>query len=131
MRRGFACLKYLPAVLCGLLVVAWALSAFESIQVTLVGGKWLQLRSGSLWFGDGHWGENFEVTFFQTDSAFNPLGVFVFGRSAKGARIVAVPLVIIISIIAIPVLCVSFRFPLWSYFAWTALVAAELAYYLR
>jgi hypothetical protein len=24
-----------------------------------------------------------------------------------------------------------FRFPLWSYFAWTALVAAELAYYLR
>ena len=24
-----------------------------------------------------------------------------------------------------------FRFPLWSYFAWTALIAAELAYYLR
>jgi hypothetical protein len=24
-----------------------------------------------------------------------------------------------------------FRFPLWSYFAWTALLAAELAYYLR
>jgi hypothetical protein len=24
-----------------------------------------------------------------------------------------------------------FRFPLWSYFAWTALVAVELAYYLR
>jgi hypothetical protein len=24
-----------------------------------------------------------------------------------------------------------FRFPLWSYFAWTALVAAELTYYLR
>jgi hypothetical protein len=24
-----------------------------------------------------------------------------------------------------------FRFPLWSYFVWTALVAAELAYYLR
>jgi hypothetical protein len=26
---------------------------------------------------------------------------------------------------------VNFRFPLWSYFAWTALLAAELAYYLR
>jgi hypothetical protein len=25
----------------------------------------------------------------------------------------------------------GFRFPLWSYFAYTALVAAELAYYLR
>jgi hypothetical protein len=24
-----------------------------------------------------------------------------------------------------------FRFPLWSYFAWTALLTAELAYYLR
>ena len=24
-----------------------------------------------------------------------------------------------------------FRFPLWSYFVWTALIAAELAYYLR
>jgi hypothetical protein len=24
-----------------------------------------------------------------------------------------------------------FRFPLWSYFAWTALAAAEFAYYLR
>jgi hypothetical protein len=24
-----------------------------------------------------------------------------------------------------------FRFPLWSYFAYTALLAAELAYYLR
>jgi hypothetical protein len=27
--------------------------------------------------------------------------------------------------------CTRFRFPLWSYFAWTALLAAELAYYLR
>jgi hypothetical protein len=25
---------------------------------------------------------------------------------------------------------VRFRFPLWSYFAWTALIAIELAYYL-
>jgi hypothetical protein len=28
-------------------------------------------------------------------------------------------------------LLTRFRFPLWSYFVWTALVAAELGYYLR
>lgn len=43
------------------------------------------------------------------------------------------PIPVLLTLVSpIAVGCLTrFRFPLWSYFAWTALVAAELAYYLR
>jgi hypothetical protein len=43
------------------------------------------------------------------------------------------PIPMLLSLL-LPVACgafTRFRFPLWSYFAWTALVAAEVAFYLR
>jgi hypothetical protein len=42
-----------------------------------------------------------------------------------------IPIVTLLTVL-VPLSVTPFkRFPLWSYFAWTALVAAELAYYLR
>jgi hypothetical protein len=44
-----------------------------------------------------------------------------------------VPLVVLLTLVATTAAAQHwrFRFPLWSCFAYTALIAAELAYYLR
>src|SRR4051812_24895418 len=102
MSRALTILKYVPAVLCGLLVVAWAVSVFASLQLSLVNGRWLQVRSGSCWFGAGHLGQNWEVIFFSTDRAFSPLGNFCFGATPKGMKVIAIPLAIMTTFLLLP-----------------------------
>jgi hypothetical protein len=150
MRRALASLKYVPAVLCGLLVVAWPVSWFVAAGV-------------SYRFGNGQvnleiWGSHLDYVYNRTKQpqtrlsaewtkplldrryllghlthvATPPHNQFVGGR-VYFRRGIFLPLPLLITVL-LPLSIAPFtrfRFPLWSYFAWTALLAAELAYYLR
>ena len=145
MRRALAILKYVPAVLCGLVTAVWIASWFgwydvypaENTVITVKYGgvelhryrdytnnAWAEPRGRNVgllsmgWLGDfdyatreQHVGRNqwcSEHHFRMPIPVFFPV------------------------LLPVAVGCFTrFRFPLWSYFAWTALVAAELAYYLR
>lgn len=139
MRRALAILKWFPAALCGLLVVAWVVStSFATIMfVNHIGGVTeLQLDGGTL--GLKHYYPGFEGEFVFGAGDPRPdtmMGVLAFGTDATFAPCVYafVPVAVVITLLLpFAVGCLSrFRFPLWSYFTWTTLVAAELAFYLR
>jgi hypothetical protein len=153
MRRAFAILKYVPAVLCGLLVVAWVVSLFFSIStcVSLPAGRESALASWEVRRGD----INFQFVAGRIEDSYidlrwlgeadledSWLGRLEAGRAtypalqrptAIRASWLYLPIGVLLTLLlplAIGIIC-GFRFPLWSYFAWTALIAAELAYYLR
>jgi hypothetical protein len=144
-RRTLAILKYLPAVLCGLLMVAWVVSLF--IAPCLMwpwyshddnGGLFFMIDRGTLAvMHDPEVRIPFNLTTYNNGSvlikAELPFGSLGAIKLAWGIREYYVPLSILVTLFAVPAWgCLnSFRFPLWSYFVWTALVAAELAYYLR
>jgi hypothetical protein len=74
----------------------------------------------------------------EQDSRYEPIGKLqiVIGDESNlgvGSMYVLFPSPLAVTLLgfAAIVAFLRFRFPLWSYFAWTALVAAELAYYLR
>jgi hypothetical protein len=138
MRRAFAILKYLPAALCGLLVVAWVVSLNITcgFEPTHNGGFGALIANANLVLlranqdGDPVWIRN-EEQYFQSSW----LGSYMLGRSVwfPPVDIVELPIPALLTVL-FPLAIgpfTRFRFPLWSYFAWTALVAAELAYYLR
>jgi hypothetical protein len=140
MRRALAILKYLPAVLCGLLVVAWVVSLSESFGITLPasepGGSWIVgFSCGSikhcLVFGE----RAFQFERYRNDVVIpSASGLGTFGQSIPWvAHETSCPISFVLTLLLPFSLApfIHFRFPLWSYFAWTALVAAELAYYLR
>jgi len=137
-------LKYTPVAVLGLLVVAWVVSWFCAF---IVGGVFGQRYVGVL-FGDG-------VLAVSTFVDVNSLMGFSCSASPRlpvlrsltgnlmihfdGPAIahqfvhVEVPIVLLISLgmpLAIGPL-VAFRFRLWHFLAYTALLAVELAYYLR
>ena len=127
-------LKYAPAVVMGLLAVAWFLTQ----------GGWLEFCSGkfviALQHGSitGYWQESDRIIFFRDfrkewwlDDA-PKLGRIrtADGLSATGYWFPIPLLCTIILPFAIGPF-ISFRFRLWHYFAYTALVAVELTYYLR
>jgi hypothetical protein len=147
MRRALAILKYVPAVLCGLLVVAWFAGGFVELgfaftcprpwssrfnRVVVIGGgsiQWDYRDRSEGFFMDElgqldkrdallRFGGRFEFHQYQGDS-------YPYDASIPISWIVTGLLPLSVGILN------RFRFPLWSYFAWTALVAAELAYYLR
>jgi hypothetical protein len=138
MHRTIAILKYVPTLLCGLLVVAWVMSTYIIFAVVFPGrdgGAWpLGCFAGSVKLCySGSLEPQFQFMTFKNESDESWFGSF---------RRQVVPSVDYEISFPIPVLLVllaplafgaftSFRFPLWSYFAYTALVAAELAYYLR
>jgi hypothetical protein len=138
MHRAFAILKYLPAVLCGLLVVAWVVSLFVEIGVIVRLPDWNEQPSRAtiiLFYPHAEF-------YFRRDEVARDTRSTCFVRPAtkniwslrKYWQIgVAVPIPFAVTILlpfsVAPL--TRFRFPLWSYFVWTALVAAELAYYLR
>lgn len=137
-------LKYVPAMLCGLLVVAWVASVGHEASI-----NWhraartycVGLSRGNLYFESvaGWYRKWFDVRQIPAESAG--------GNSIVGQlQLVtekAYPEIddwwctspILLSLtICLPfaiAFAAHFRFPLWSYFAWIALIAAELAYYMR
>jgi len=127
-------LKYTPAVALGLLVVAWVLTQGGWMQ--FVSGKFvIALQHGSI---TGYWQESDRITFF-----WETRMEWWFHDAPKlGHLKTASPHGSTGSWFPIPLLCtiilpfaigpfISFRFCLWHYFAYIALVAVELAYYLR
>jgi hypothetical protein len=144
MRRVLAILKYVPAVLCGLLAVAWVVSLFHLCGVEVYRGKnevKLFLDDGTLVCDYNNVGVDYwhiglinQRTRRKTVvgvADYAPWGhiteAWVYGMRAS----VPLPLVLTLLFPFARGSFTRFRFPLWSYFAWTALVAAELAYYLR
>jgi hypothetical protein len=151
MRRAFAILKYVRAVLCGLLVVAWVGSCWcrFGIEVTLPLGNrranaFLICHCGAVFHSfnaacQGDCGNKFFVNASPPEFAPYYLGEFSYDllweddEYLRDLALLYIPIAWYLSaLMPIAVGCLThFRFPLWSYFVWTALVAAELAYYLR
>jgi hypothetical protein len=142
MRRALAILKHIPAVLCGLLVVAWVVSGKWSFGVNFpdASGREICSSAGGGSVGVGYiqqqtnkwfWSEKYRSP-RHPDPPFNGSLVLNDNGSVRFAFLTC-PIPFALTV-AIPLAAASlsrFRFPLWSYFAWTALLAAELAYYLR
>jgi hypothetical protein len=141
MRRVLATLKYLPALLCGLLVVAWVVSAYYAMAIghrnlgliAIVAGtasvRWLPNASLAPRFFVIRGPITSEDLICRKNGCLGEYELFWH----NGDIIIGVPMAVIISLL-LPLAVgpfTHFRFPLWSYFAYTALVAAELAYYLR
>jgi hypothetical protein len=141
MSRALGILKYVPAVLCGLLGVGWVVSAAGGVTARFDPDLDTMLATGLS--DDCFW------ILYRRPHAFPFwLNGYSFQKPRK-LRLecsdkedlkhrrdwfyVSVPIPgILIALSPISIGCLTrFRFPLWSYFAWTALVAAELAYYLR
>jgi hypothetical protein len=127
-------LKYTPAVVLGLLVVAWVVT--QGGWIEFVSGKFVMaLQHGSI---TGYWQESDRMYVFgdfRTEWWFNDGPRLGHLRTADALGSTG-------SWFPIPLLCtlilplaigpfLSFRLRLWHYFAYTALLAIELAYYLR
>jgi hypothetical protein len=137
MPRALAILKYIPAVLCGLLVVAWVVSCIFEV------GPLARLPAGPhrLVLGVDHGSVDCSLVFAPLSkwsfvlfpSLFRrPLGLLRFFAEEDGyCLLLPIPMLLTLGTPLVVGPFNRFRFPLWSYFAWTALVAAELAYYLR
>jgi hypothetical protein len=134
MRIALRILKYTPAVVLGLLVVAWIFTQ----------GGWMQFCSGkfviALQHGSitGYWQESDRVSFlwdFRQESWFADGPQFGQLRSADplGATGSWFPIPLLGTLI-LPLAIgpfIRFRFRLWHYFAFLTILAVELAYYLR
>ena len=151
MSSSFTIAKYVPAALCGLLVMVWLTSVFSSFGVIY---RWP--RSGN---GPGRGAVTISlgtiVLWYHTDSTSPPqaaafpnsrgeilslrcLGAVKFydirhrdGLARSTSLWLPIP-VLLTFLLPVAIGCLNrFRFSLWSWFVWTALVAAELAYYLH
>jgi hypothetical protein len=151
MRRALAILKWVPAVVCGLLVVAWVGSLFIYFRVSTP-RHMLICDFSTLNYGTFPANGNFLDAELRPHEASDYDSYFYFaGRERRRyyltghmsfnvtyyndlpARYYHCPIPFALSLL-IPFAIAPFtrfRFPLWSYFAWTALIALELAYYLR
>jgi hypothetical protein len=133
MHRALALLNYIPAVLCGLLVVAWVVTLSQE-QETMLGNCHVALASGSLEVAYAEIAPGFAIWLLRSPDNHHGhrLGRLTW-RQGPSWHYLSVPIPILLAFcLPVAVGCLTrFRFPLWSYFAWTALVAAELAYYLR
>jgi hypothetical protein len=137
MPRARAILKYIPALLCGLLVVVWVVNLYGTFGVTLPSSTnerlgasfhfsdftvWKSTNQKNAWFWSPHNEDQ------HNEATEKWLGQLTWEKSDSE---VSIPIALLITVFLPVALGCLFRFPLWSYFAWTALVAAELAYYLR
>ena len=137
MRRALAILKYVPAVLCGLLVVAWVVSIFvpREAGVYVAECDWrVVVANGTVGYHrsrDPFLGPGWDATYVRKHYGLHPRG-FTWLRNEYDTDCVCPIAVMITATLPLAIAPFTrFRFPLWSYFAWTALVAAELAYYLK
>jgi hypothetical protein len=138
-------LKYMPAVVLGLLVVAWAVSWFGIVTVQWkLGLSEVQTRSGagSVWCSYAPCGTGFKPSYTVHVYAYEDIDErMVLGRfgvlfdSSRGLESGggSVPYLILLPVVLPFVVgsITAYRFRLWHYLAYTTLVAVELAYYLR
>jgi hypothetical protein len=133
MRRACAILKYLPAVLCVLLVVAWVVSPIQRLGL-MMGQTAFDFNEGSIRIWHNRFGPpRYFDPLVNVTQERSLVGHFEYSRLETYFVGTACPIAFVLTILAPCAVgpFTRFRFPLWSYFAWTALVAAELAYYLR
>jgi hypothetical protein len=150
MPRALAILRYIPAVLCGLLLVAWGVSFARGLSVgfpTAKGQGSIGIENACLtvrhtehvdvWIGilltpmEQGWSLNAQPPTRLTRTQ-DVWGSFHFDQNENYFRLqVPIPGLIALSLPLALGPFTRFRFPLWSYFAWTALIATALAYYLR
>ncbi len=135
-------LKYTPAVVLGLLVVAWLWTMFGLCAFQ----KDINGNTATAWLSEGNVGvgmrpgkpraEGLRIGFYPTPhwkiargsigpATENPAHAWSLGGRVPIAFFVTALLPLAIGPF------ISFRFRLWHYLAYTALVALELAYYLR
>jgi hypothetical protein len=170
MYRSLAIVKYVPAVMCALLVVAWSVSAFapfclmvdtpdfmgDGVSIALVSqGNMFLFHEHTSQFRPCFPDDTFVLYDYHTEfgvgiAQANVTDVrsrFAFVGPASEVRAtnlypifsysddtyIACPIPMVATLLLpLAVGCLTrFRFPLWSYFVWTSLVAAELAYYLQ
>jgi hypothetical protein len=138
-------IRYVPAVLFALLVVAWVFSVYGKYGVLMRGGSGHADRSRLLIgsnFGSiivsyhPSWPEKPHAAIFPhaMSEMLSRQWCGEFKSQRKQLRsdwYVPIPLMLSVLLPFTIGPLTRFRFPLWSYFAWTALVAAELTYYLR
>jgi hypothetical protein len=136
-------LRYLPVALCGLLTAAWTLSLFASLsfsfhppgqdhQAAIVNGSMLYIVIA---MDDGVRDVNPQFRFRWRKEDLELFGDFEFvvgteNHLGVGSWYLVFPIPFLLTILAILALAPLVRLPLWSCFAWTALIALELAYYL-
>jgi hypothetical protein len=129
-------LKYTPAVVLGLLVVAWVVT--QGGWIEFVSGKFVMaLQHGSI---TGYWQESDRMYVFgdfRTEWWLDDAPTLGRLRMADARSVSSTgswfPLPLL-GTLMLPLAIgpfLSFRFRLWHYFAYTALLAIELAYYLR
>ena len=133
-------LKYTPAVVLGLLVVAWVVSVFfvailAEPSTHRAGEGWsVELQYGSIMY------HHFPEYQMGRQWIFNRNPNLYFRSSFGSLYAVSepfpqlhVPIPLLITLV-LPLAIgpfIRFRFRLWHYLAYTALVAVELAYYLQ
>ncbi len=143
MSQIFSWLKYLPAILCDLLVVAWVASWFfgmgfifpqgtRQIEILIGGGSIVVWETQGEVYPNGFWRKALE----KPNSEWRDrLGQFRRSGwdSIYGYAVTSFPVPALVTLLLpLAIGCLNrFRFPLWSWFASTGLIAAELAFYLR
>jgi hypothetical protein len=136
-------LKYTPAVVMGLLVVTWmATAAISGCRVWVTNATCLLMfgmDDGSVWYSieSSSYDEQF---YWETGWHYAPfnfpdglLGIFRFSSDGETFMFASVPFLVLATAL-LPFASgsfIHFRFRLWHYLAYTALVAVELAYFLR
>jgi hypothetical protein len=161
MKRFLSVVKWVPAIVCGLLVVAWVVSLEFQIWalIGLAGPppRWAYLEIsrgrltskvsvgehsesnwGALRFGSIQVKQDMDRILRRIDIGSQTLDDgLIWGGVSNGMNPFTeiwfrLPVFLVLTVLLPPSLApfTRFRFPLWSYFAWTALVAAEL-FYLR
>jgi hypothetical protein len=135
-------LKYVPAVVLGLLVVAWVASAFAIVGTVLPstnGGRGYGILCGRGTIAI-FYSETYPPNRLHTEIVRNPSIIGAFRLRSQHRPLWVAPSLDIqfplawIATALLPLAIgpfLSFRFRLWHYLAFTALVAVELAYYLR
>lgn len=135
-------LKYLPAAFCGLFLCVWIASLLVNVEIDCLQGgtrTLIVIEDGSVIYR----GRLSTPTTVQPHPlqvnvrTYAPanrfyIGRFHLSRTAFWQTVILPAPVLLPVLLPIAIGClVQFRFPLWSWFAWTGLIAAELAYYLR
>lgn len=156
MRRIRPFLKYIPPVLFALLVAAWIGSFYLALVVQVPLGKGrgiLYVENACLAINYRSAPSDWIIQFADDNNGWNlttqkPSRLWsrsaIWGScnwhsesaasisNAKSFRLqLAIPLLILLAFPFAVVPLTGFRFPLWSWFAWTTAIAVVLGFYLR
>jgi hypothetical protein len=135
MSRILTVAKYLPAVLSGLLVLAWVLSWQIHFGLDWSSNEfvWIDNSDLAVAFVISNDTRSWPDLTLSAQRHTNYLGWLAYWHNDKADHCISLPIPFLLTLF-LPLTIAPFtrfRFPLWSYFAFTALVAVELTYYLR